>query len=98
MFESVKNIRKGKNVNDTSQLVGQRVRDLMKQKTGEERLMMGCSMHEFSKKLVITSLQDKDPNISPESLRREIFLRFYGHDFAEPYRQNILEYISYCIF
>jgi len=70
------------------------MRELIRAKTPEERLKMGCSMHDFSKQLVIHALLEREPGLSPSALRRELFLRFYGDDFDPKKRLEILEFLS----
>lgn len=81
-------------MNDTSPQVAERMRELIRAKTSEERLKMGCSMYDFSKQLVIHSLLEREPRLSPSALRRELFLRFYRNDFDPQERQKILKHLS----
>lgn len=76
---------------DTTHEMEIRFHLMLRQKTGEERLRMGCSMHETSKRLVISSILSKDPNVSSAMLRRQIFLRFYGVEFNPQKREQILK-------
>jgi hypothetical protein len=57
---------------------------------GEERLKMGCSMHAMAQELVRASVLAKSPSASPATLRRELFLRFYGSEFDPDARDRIL--------
>jgi len=66
---------------DTPPEMEERYRAMLLQKTGEERLKMGLSMHATAKAFVKASILEKDPNISPTALRQALFLRFYGEDF-----------------
>lgn len=77
-------------MNDTSPAVERRFRELLLQRSGEERLRMGCSMHQTTKALVLTSLRDHHPDLSPGHLRQELFLRFYGHETTPSARLKIL--------
>jgi hypothetical protein len=38
----------------------------------------------------VASVLEKEPGASPERIREGIFLRFYGHDFDEPSRADIV--------
>jgi hypothetical protein len=69
-------------------------RDLMMSKTGEQRLLMGCSMFETAKKIVLSSICNRKPGISDAEIRREIFLRFYGLDFSEADKDKVLSALS----
>jgi hypothetical protein len=70
--------------------VARRYRELLMQRSGEERLKMGCSMHAAAKALVRASILEKEPLISPAALRQALFLRFYGDDFDPEAREKIL--------
>ncbi len=68
---------------DTSPEVEQKFRDLLLQRSGEERLKMGCCMHAAAQALVRASVLEKDPDASLATLRRTLFLRFYGRNFEQ---------------
>ncbi len=78
---------------DTSSAVQQKLLELFKQRTGEERLAMGCSMHEAVKALVLASIRHQHPDFDPDRLRQEVFLRFYGRDMTSPVREKILQHL-----
>jgi hypothetical protein len=75
---------------DTSPDVEARYRAMLMQRTGEERLKMGCSMYATARALVEASIREQDPRISPRALRKAVFLRFYGHEFDAAVREKIL--------
>ncbi len=77
-------------MNDTSPEIERRFREMLLQRSGEERLKMGCSMHATAQALVRASALEKDPQASPADLRRALFLRFYNHDFDPEAREKIL--------
>jgi hypothetical protein len=81
-------------MNDTSPEMTKKMREMIRAKTPQERLKMGCSMFDFSKRLVIRSLLEKSPGLSSAQLRRELFLRFYGNDFSPANREKIIRYLS----
>ena len=66
-------------------------RKIMAQKTGEERMLMGFSMLNFARRIVLSSM-GKD--IPPEECRRKLFLRFYGNDFSLEEREKILQRLA----
>jgi hypothetical protein len=68
-------------MNDTSPDMDVRYRAMLMQRSGQERLAMGCSMHATARALVEASLRQQDPQITPEAIRKGLFLRFYGHEF-----------------
>jgi hypothetical protein len=81
-------------MNDTSPDVDVRYRALLMQRSGEERLTMGCSMHAAARALVEASLRRENPQATPEAIRKGLFLRFYGHEFDETTRAKILAAIE----
>jgi hypothetical protein len=83
--------KQGDRVRDTSPEVEREFRDLLLQRSGEERLKMGCSMHATAQALVRASAQERDPQVSPGTIRKALFLRFYGNDFEPGSRENILQ-------
>lgn len=79
---------------DTSPEIEARVRQMMRKKSGSERLIMGCSMFDMSKRIVEDSIRLKNPNIGAEELRVQLFLRFYKHDFDEQERERIIKHLK----
>jgi hypothetical protein len=77
-------------MNDTHPDVADRFRNLMMSKTGQERLLMGCSMCDASKKIVRSSIYNNHPKITEAGMRKEIFLRFYRQEFGRIERENII--------
>ncbi len=68
-------------MNDTSTEMDLRYRALLMQRTGEERLMMGCAMRDTARAIVEASLRERDPHATVETIRKGVFLRFYGQEF-----------------
>ena len=79
---------------DTPPEMDARYQDMLMQRSGEERLMMGCSMRETSRALVEASIREQDPQATPETVRKGLFLRFYGHEFDADSRRKILAAIE----
>ena len=77
-------------MNDTDPEVERKFIAMLLERSGEERLKMGCSMHATAQALVKASVLEKDPLASPAALRRALFLRFYGHEFDAEARDKIL--------
>jgi hypothetical protein len=75
---------------DTSDTMEQKYRDMLLRRSGEERLKMGCSMHATAQALVRASALEADPTASHSSLKKVLFLRFYGQDFDPSTRKKIL--------
>lgn len=79
---------------DTDSKLELKTKALMKEKSPEDRLIMGCSMFTFSKIIVQSSIIQKDRSILPCDLKRKLFLRFYGNDMDENTREKIANYFS----
>ena len=81
-------------MNDTPPEMEARYRDMLMQRSGEERLKMGCVMRETARALVEASIREQDPQATPEAVRKGLFLRFYGHEFDAESRAKILAAIE----
>jgi len=81
-------------MNDTTPDVEARYRALLMERTGEERLIMGCAMRDTARALVEASIREQDPQATPESVRKTLFLRFYGHEFDARTQAKILAAIE----
>ena len=79
---------------DTSPEMDARYQDMLMQRSGEERLMMGCAMRETARTLVEASIREQDPQATIETVRKGLFLRFYGHEFDADSRTKILAAIE----
>ncbi len=77
-------------MNDTHPEIAIRFRELMMRKSGEERLLMGCSMYDTAKEIVRSAIYNSRPGITDAELKREVFLRFYGQEFSEAERDKLL--------
>ena len=75
---------------DTSAEIEKRYRQLLMRRSGQERLKMGCSMYDASKALVRAALLRVNPKMTEATLRKKIFLCFYGRDFEPKARKRIL--------
>lgn len=81
-------------MNDTSPEMDVRYQAMIMQRPGEERLKMGCAMRETARALVESSILEQNPQATPESVRKGLFLRFYGHEFDVKSREKILAAIE----
>lgn len=79
---------------DTPPEMDARYRAMLMQRSGEERLTMGCAMRETARALVEASIREQDPQATPEAVRKGLFLRFYGHEFDAESRAKILAAIE----
>jgi hypothetical protein len=74
-------------MSDTAPEIQDKIDDIYKNKTGEEKLLIALSMFETARELVISSLPK---NLSERELRKALFLRFYGNDFSREEKEKIL--------
>ena len=81
-------------MNDTSPEITEKMCEMIRMKTPEERFRMGCSMYDASRYLVTHAILRENPDISPAALRQELFLKFYRNDFNPAERQRILDYLA----
>lgn len=63
---------------------------MLKEKTCEERAMMGFSMFDTSRALVRAGILAKHPGISEKDLKIEVFKRFYSTDFDSATLEKII--------
>lgn len=77
---------------DTDEATEKIYRELMSQKSGQERMKMAFSMFRFAGKLVLSSLRKK--GVKDNELRKEAFLRIYGDDFSEDEKRKIIKRIE----
>lgn len=80
---------------DTPPEIEARYRAMRMQRSGEERLTMGCAMRETARALVEASILEQDPQATPEAVRKGLFVRFYGHEFDAESRAKIFAAIEY---
>ena len=79
---------------DTPPEMDARYRDMLMQRSGEERLKMACAMRETARAFVEASIREQDPQATSEAVRKGLFLRFYGHEFDAESRAKILAAIE----
>jgi hypothetical protein len=77
-------------MNDTPLEVEARYQAMLMQRTGAERLIMGCAMRDTARAFVEASLREQNPQATEVDIRKGLFLRFYGHEFDAPTRDRIL--------
>ena len=78
---------------DTPPDVDKKIQEMLQSRSPKKRMIMGCSLYDFAKQLVVNSLLQDDPHLSQNVLRRELFLRFYGNEFDSTRRSKIIEYL-----
>ena len=79
---------------DTSPAIERRFRSMLMQRTGAERLKMGCSMHATAQALAKAYISAQHPDAPLGKLQRLLFLHFYGADFTPQQRKKILSALS----
>lgn len=79
---------------DTHPEVAIHFRDLMMSKSGQERLLMGCSMYDTAKQIVRSAIYNNQPQITNDEMKKEIFLRFYGREFSRAEREKFLSVLT----
>lgn len=55
--------------------------EIMRNKTGEERLKIAMELRKFVLKIAKEGIKDQNPNISPEDLKAKLQERIYGFSF-----------------
>ncbi len=78
-------------MNDTPADIETRFRELILARSPAQRLAMAGRMFATAKALVRAGLLDMHGIIDPVDLRKHLFLRLYGRDFAEPEKARILD-------
>ena len=81
-------------MNDTSPQMAAKMEEMFRQKTPAERLLMGCSMFDLSKRLVRSFILKEKPSLSSLEMRGELFLRFYGNDLDANRQRKILTHLT----
>jgi len=81
-------------MNDTHPDVAIRFRELMMRKSGEQRLLMGCSMYDTAKQIVRSAIYNSRPGITEAEMKKEIFLRFYEQEFSQAERDKFFSALA----
>ena len=79
---------------DTSPAVQRQFREMIMKKSGQERLLMGFSMFDMARNIVISSIKTKNQNADSKAILSEIFLRFYGSDFPNNNKEILKEILK----
>ncbi len=59
-----------------------------------ERLRMGASMFDTAKKMAKDSILGRNPKMSLQDFKKELFLRFYGQELSEMQIKHFLNAIK----
>ena len=81
-------------MNDTTFEMDEKMREMCRLKTPEERFKMGRSMYDTSRYLTTCSILRNNPDISKADLQKELFLSFYRDDFNPAERQEIIAHFE----
>jgi len=81
-------------MNDTVSEVEKHFRKLIKNKSPQERLIMGSSMFDASKEIVQSSIKSQNPGINKKDLAIATFDRIYGREFDENTRKKIINHLA----
>jgi hypothetical protein len=82
-------------MNDTSPEMESRYRAMIMERSGEERLKIGCSMFDAAKAMMQAGILDRNPHVSPAEIRRVLFMQLYGHEFDPESRAKIFAAIEF---
>ena len=81
-------------MNDASVKMAEFYQELIMQRSGEERLEMGCSMFDTAKEIIKSSIRNQNPTITLTELRKAVFIRFYGQEFDKDYLQKVCQNLT----
>jgi len=81
-------------MNDTSPMAGKVFNEMMRKKSGVEKMLMGASMFDSARAISRAVILEKNPDLPPDKLRVELFLSWYKEDFDEESRKKILDALS----
>jgi hypothetical protein len=89
-----KDLQRGNTMDDTHPDVAIRFRELMMRKSGQQRVVMGCSMYDTAKQIVRSAIYNSRPGITEAEMKKEIFLRFYGPEFSQAERDKFFSALA----
>ncbi len=75
-------------MNDTNPKIEKIYHKMLMEKSYEERFLMGVSMFETTKEIILSTIEDK------ENWYKEFFLRLYKDDFDELTKEKILKHLE----
>jgi hypothetical protein len=67
---------------DTAAAVERRVEELLRRRSGSDRVVMACEMFDCARALVEASLRTAHPNLSAVELRLGFLHRLYGDELS----------------
>ena len=78
-------------MNDTSPEIEKKVYEMMMARSGAERLIMGASMFDAARQIVLASLPKDLPE---EELKRRLFERIYGAPMEDFLQERLLSSLT----
>ena len=79
---------------DTHPDIAVRYRNMMMRRSGEQRLLMGCSMYDTARQIVRSAILAANAGVTDAEMRKEIFLRFYGHEFSRDETEKVISALT----
>ncbi|MHC4628699.1 MAG: hypothetical protein ACYTDV_17105 [Planctomycetota bacterium] len=79
---------------DTHPDIAVQYRNMMMRRSGEERLRMGCSMYDAARQIVRSAILETNAGVTDAEMKKEIFLRFYGHEFSRNERDKVISALT----
>lgn len=77
-------------MNDTSDEIIKKQRDIFFKKTSNERFEIGCNFILMGRTIVESSIKEANPDISENELKIEVFKRYYKNTFPKNEMNNII--------
>ena len=93
LFRRRRYLSKGGGMKDTLPSVEEKFFSMMMEKSGEERIKMGCDMNETARRLVIASVLQKNLISSDADMRIAVLDRFYGSELSPEIREEFIRKI-----
>lgn len=78
-------------MNDTSKETLVRFQNMIMKRKPIERLLMGFSMYDTARQIVLSSIKAQNSKLSANRIREKLFLWFYGNEFTETQKKKIIK-------
>ncbi|MFP4379574.1 MAG: hypothetical protein ACLFUS_03645 [Candidatus Sumerlaeia bacterium] len=76
-------------MDDTDPVIREKMIELFREMSPDERLERGCAMFDFSVELLEAALQQNGP-LPPLELKKQVFKRMYADDFDDETMEKIM--------
>jgi hypothetical protein len=77
-------------MNDTPADVQARFDELLRQRSGSDRISMMSEMFDLARASIVADIQTRCPALTDAELRAQLFERLYGNDFDPATRAEIM--------